>query len=66
MVQGEQYVLHLQLMEVEIFIKIKVSDRCSDVQNLFSVIGYDGGNIMLKKSYDQRKKKNMQNWSSSL
>jgi hypothetical protein len=48
MVQGEQYVLHLQLVEVEIFIKIKVSDRCSDVQNLFWVIGYDGETLCSK------------------
>ena len=32
---GEQYVQHLRLIEVEIFIKIEVSDRCSDGQKLF-------------------------------
>jgi hypothetical protein len=29
--------------------KFGVSDRCSDVQRLFSVIGNDGGDIIYKK-----------------
>jgi hypothetical protein len=45
----EQYVLCHRLIEVEILIQIEVSDRCSDVQTLFSVIGTDGGNIYVQK-----------------
>jgi hypothetical protein len=52
LVQDEQYVLRHRLNELEILIQIEVSDRCSDVQKLFPVIGNDGGNIMYKKSSD--------------
>jgi hypothetical protein len=48
---GEEYVLRIWLVEVEIFIQIEVSDHCSDVQKLFSVIGNDGRNIMYKKKF---------------
>jgi hypothetical protein len=44
----EQYVLYRKLIEVEIFIQIKATDGCSDVQKIFSVVGNDGGNIMYK------------------
>ena len=39
----------LRLIEVEVLVQMEVSDSCSDVQKLCSVIGYDGRNIMCKK-----------------
>jgi hypothetical protein len=56
LVQDNQYVFLLQLIEVEVLVQIEVSDSCSDVQKLFSVIGNDGGNIMYKKVKIRAKK----------
>jgi hypothetical protein len=39
-IQHNQYVFRL-LKEVEVLVQIEVSDGCSDVQNLFWVIGND-------------------------
>jgi hypothetical protein len=50
LVRYENYVLCLQLIEVEILIKMNVSDSCSDDQKRFSVIGNHGRNIMYKES----------------
>lgn len=56
LVRGEQCVLHLRLTEVDIFIEIEVSDCCSDVQKLFSILGNDGGNILYQKAKISAKK----------
>jgi hypothetical protein len=46
---NQYYVFHFQLIEVEELFQIEVSDRCSDVQKPFLVIGNYGVNIVYKK-----------------
>lgn len=45
-----------RLIELEIFIQIKLSDRCYDAQKLLSVIGNVVGNIMYKKKLKSEQK----------
>ena len=54
LVRDNHYVFHLRLIEVEVL--IKVSDSCSNVQKLFSVIGNNGGNVMYKNSFRSAQK----------
>ena len=48
---GEQYILLGGLIKGKSFFQFVVSNRCSDVQKLFSVIRDDSSNIMYKISY---------------
>jgi hypothetical protein len=56
LVRDNQYVIQFQLIEVEVLVQIEVSDSCSDVQKLFSVIGNNVRNMMYKKGKISAKK----------
>lgn len=56
LVREQQYILRIRLIKKKIFVQFEVSNRCSDIQKLFSVIRDGSINIMYKISYKQCEK----------
>ena len=62
LVWEQHYLLPVRLIKEKIFVLFEVSNRCSDIHKLYSVIRDGSINFMYKISYKQFEKNSQNSW----